>query len=65
VRGYRRVEGRATALDTAAARRLTLYRLHLYLLMTIEMPSRGITRRDRHEVLGRMVRRQLADIATW
>ncbi|MEU3454561.1 aminoglycoside phosphotransferase family protein [Micromonospora sp. NPDC006766] len=30
-------------LDAAVRRRLGLYRLYLYLLMTVEMPSRGIT----------------------
>lgn len=38
VRGY----GRSTAFTDGEVRRLTLYRMHLYLLMVIEMPSRGM-----------------------
>ncbi len=38
-------------IDDSARRRLALYRVHLYLLMVVEMPSRGMTadtdRRDR------------------
>ncbi|MFJ8582159.1 phosphotransferase family protein [Micromonospora sp. NPDC093277] len=41
VRAYRTV--RPFPLDAGACRRLGLYRLYLYLLMTVEMPSRGIT----------------------
>ncbi|MGB2572170.1 phosphotransferase [Micromonospora citrea] len=43
LRGYR-TAGPAVGLDDdGARRRCGLYRLHLYLLMTVEMPSRGIT----------------------
>jgi aminoglycoside phosphotransferase (APT) family kinase protein len=44
--------GGPTTFDGAARRRLALYRLHLYLLMTVEMPSRGMTgpaSRGRHD----------------
>lgn len=41
VRAYRTMA--PFPLDDAVRRRLGLYRLHLYLLMTVEMPSRGIT----------------------
>lgn len=41
VRAYRTVA--PFPLDAPVRRRLGLYRLHLYLLMTVEMPSRGIT----------------------
>lgn len=41
VRAYRAVA--PFPFDAAVRRRLGLYRLHLYLLMTVEMPSRGIT----------------------
>ncbi|MGC1212754.1 MAG: phosphotransferase [Micromonospora sp.] len=44
LRGYRTVA--PFPLDGGARRRLGLYRLHLYLLMTVEMPSRGITWRS-------------------
>lgn len=45
LRGYRDAVADPLVLDEAAQRRLGLYRLHLYLLMTVEMPSRGITGR--------------------
>ncbi|GAA0899912.1 aminoglycoside phosphotransferase family protein [Virgisporangium ochraceum] len=35
--------GGPATFDDSARRRLGLYRLHLYLLMTVEMPSRGMT----------------------
>ncbi|SBT41062.1 phosphotransferase family protein [Micromonospora auratinigra] len=41
VRAYRTVA--PFPFDAAVRRRLGLYRLYLYLLMTVEMPSRGIT----------------------
>ena len=46
---------RPPPFDPAARTRLTLYRIHLYLLMLTEAPSRGITgRNDRvAELLGR------------
>lgn len=44
VAGYR--ERRAVTLDADAHRRLRLYQLHLYLLMLIEYPSRGMSRED-------------------
>ncbi|MFC4019913.1 phosphotransferase family protein [Micromonospora sp. GCM10011542] len=43
LRGYRSVGAEPLVLDGSARRRLGLYRLHLYLLMTVEMPSRGMT----------------------
>ncbi|WP_433124362.1 phosphotransferase family protein [Micromonospora sp. CA-240977] len=43
LRGYRSAAGTPLVLDASARRRLGLYRLHLYLLMTVEMPSRGMT----------------------
>ncbi|MFJ6166930.1 phosphotransferase family protein [Micromonospora orduensis] len=55
--GYRAAGGEPLVLDDSARRRLALYRLHLYLLMTVEMPSRGMTlsshpgRHDRLAVL--------------
>lgn len=43
VRGYRSATTEPVTFDAAARCRLALYRLHLSLLMTVEMPSRGIT----------------------
>jgi aminoglycoside phosphotransferase (APT) family kinase protein len=43
LRGYRSAAAEPLVLDASARRRLGLYRLHLYLLMTVEMPSRGMT----------------------
>jgi aminoglycoside phosphotransferase (APT) family kinase protein len=44
VAGYREVSGRPPVGETdSERRRLALYRLHLYLVMTVEMPSRGMT----------------------
>ncbi|MFG1776436.1 phosphotransferase [Micromonospora sp. NPDC049048] len=59
---------RATApfpLDAGARRRLGLYRLHLYLLMTMEMPSRGITAASDPGRVGRLAEllsRELAEL---
>jgi aminoglycoside phosphotransferase (APT) family kinase protein len=44
VLGYAAEAGRPTTFTARERRRLELYRLHLYLLMTVEMPSRGMTR---------------------
>ncbi|MEU5673926.1 aminoglycoside phosphotransferase family protein [Micromonospora sp. NPDC047753] len=43
LRGYQAGAPEPLVLDASARRRLGLYRLHLYLLMTVEMPSRGMT----------------------
>ena len=57
VLGYAAESGRPATFTARERRRLELYRLHLYLLMTVEMPSRGMTRDnetwrfDRLEVL--------------
>jgi len=44
VLGYAAAAGRPAEFTDRERRRLELYRLHLYLLMTVEMPSRGMTR---------------------
>jgi aminoglycoside phosphotransferase (APT) family kinase protein len=44
VLGYAAQSGRPVTFTARERRRLELYRLHLYLLMTVEMPSRGMTR---------------------
>ncbi|SCG36662.1 phosphotransferase family protein [Micromonospora coxensis] len=43
LRGYRAAAHGVGPDDDGVRRRSGLYRLHLYLLMTVEMPSRGIT----------------------
>ncbi|WP_446215011.1 phosphotransferase [Micromonospora sp. IBHARD004] len=64
LRGYRTVT--PYPLDAGARRRLGLYRLHLYLLMTVEMPSRGMTAGShpgRSARLAELLDRELADLA--
>ncbi|MDG4757689.1 phosphotransferase [Micromonospora sp. WMMD710] len=58
LRGYRDAAAEPLVLDASARRRLALYRLHLYLLMTVEMPSRGMTpgsHPGRHERLAALL----------
>jgi aminoglycoside phosphotransferase (APT) family kinase protein len=43
LRGYADTTGTPVRFDAASRYRLALYRLHLYLLMLVEMPSRGMT----------------------
>ncbi|WP_232521455.1 phosphotransferase family protein [Micromonospora phaseoli] len=66
LRGYREAAVDPLVLDEAARRRLSLYRLHLYLLMTVEMPSRGITREsrpDRFERLADLLDQELLELS--
>lgn len=42
LRGYVAETGVPFVVDETVRRRLTLYRLHLYLIMPIEIPSRGM-----------------------
>lgn len=63
--GYAAATRPPLVLDGAARRRLALYRLHLYLLMTVEMPSRNITRRadpGRYERLAGLLDRELTEL---
>jgi aminoglycoside phosphotransferase (APT) family kinase protein len=63
VRGYAAQRGHPVTFDASASRRLTLYRLHMYLLMTVEMPSRGMTPGTHPGRCGRLralLQRQLA-----
>jgi aminoglycoside phosphotransferase (APT) family kinase protein len=63
--GYADATGAPLILDASARRRLTLYRLHLYLLMTVEMPSRGMTDRtdpQRHRLLARLLDEHLVEL---
>ncbi|MFI7428043.1 phosphotransferase family protein [Micromonospora sp. NPDC049836] len=53
--------------DAGVRRRLGLYRLYLYLLMTVEQPSRGITASDdpaRAARLAELLGRELSDLDT-
>ncbi|MEV4120047.1 aminoglycoside phosphotransferase family protein [Micromonospora sp. NPDC049645] len=66
LRGYRAAGG-PLVLDASARRRLGLYRLHLYLLMTVEMPSRGMTARShpgRHARLAALLDEEIAALGT-
>jgi aminoglycoside phosphotransferase (APT) family kinase protein len=64
--GYAEAAGGPLRFDAAARRRLALYRMHLYLLMTVEMPSRGMTRAaqpERYRLLHRLLSEELAELA--
>ncbi|MFI7575468.1 phosphotransferase family protein [Micromonospora sp. NPDC049497] len=66
LRGYANAAGVPLVLGGGARRRLALYRMHLYLLMTVEMPSRGITRQrnpERHDRLTRLLDGELTGLA--
>ncbi|SIM78135.1 Predicted kinase, aminoglycoside phosphotransferase (APT) family [Micromonospora cremea] len=63
LRGYRAAAAEPLVLDDASRRWLSLYRLHLYLLMTVEMPSRGMTALShpgRHSRLATLLDEELA-----
>lgn len=60
VRGYAAATGRPVVFDAAARRRLTLYRMYLYLLMTVEVPSRGITDESRVTGIARLLTEEVA-----
>ncbi|MEW2145246.1 aminoglycoside phosphotransferase family protein [Micromonospora vinacea] len=67
LRGYRATAAEPLVLNTSARRRLGLYRLHLYLLMTVEMPSRGMTVRShpgRHARLAALLDEELAALTS-
>ncbi|GIJ20809.1 phosphotransferase family protein [Micromonospora lutea] len=66
LRGYAEATGVPLVFDDGVRRRLALYRMHLHLLMTVEMPSRGITPDNdpgRHALLAELLVRDLADLA--
>ncbi|MEU4556361.1 phosphotransferase family protein [Micromonospora violae] len=67
LRGYQATAAEPLVLDASARRRLGLYRLHLYLLMTVEMPSREMTPQshpERHKQLAALLDEELAALAT-
>ncbi|MDI1464615.1 aminoglycoside phosphotransferase family protein [Catellatospora sp. KI3] len=55
VRGYARAAGRPTVFTSAERRRLALYRLYLYLLMHVEVPSRAIDDQARIDFVARLL----------
>jgi aminoglycoside phosphotransferase (APT) family kinase protein len=65
LRGYADATGTRLTLDAPTRRRLALYRMHLYLLMTVEMPSRGITNRTdpgRRELLAKLLDEEFIEL---
>lgn len=67
LRGYVAERGRRLIFDEAVRRRLALYRVHLYLIMLIEMPSRGMTGADadsRHAVLHPLLEAEVRRLRT-
>ncbi|MEV6693692.1 fructosamine kinase family protein [Micromonospora sp. NPDC051196] len=67
LRGYAETAGTPLVFDAGVRRRLALYRMHLHLLMTVEMPSRGITVDNdpgRHTLLAELLDRDLADLGS-
>ncbi|MET8200274.1 phosphotransferase family protein [Micromonospora taraxaci] len=67
LRGYRAATAEPLLLDASARSRLNLYRLHLYLLMTVEMPSRGMTvhtHPGRHARLAALLDEEIAALAS-
>ncbi|GAA1396504.1 phosphotransferase family protein [Catellatospora coxensis] len=63
VRGYAAATGTPVVFDAPARRRLALYRLYLYLLMTVEVPSRGITDEWRQTGLARLLTEEVERLA--
>jgi len=62
IQGYAAASGAPVVFDPSARHRLALYRLHLYLLMLVEMPSRGMVGGDadaRRERLTRLFLEEL------
>jgi aminoglycoside phosphotransferase (APT) family kinase protein len=67
LRGYAAAaaSGSPLVLDEVLLRRLGLCRLYFHLLMTVEMPSRGITREndpERHALPARLFEQQVAEL---
>ena len=59
------LRGYPVDLDDAARARLTMYRVHLYLLMLVERPSRGApVGGERHELLAGLLSDELRRLAT-
>ena len=65
LRGYAAASGSPLVLDEVLLKRLWLCRLFFHLLMTVEMPSRGITLANdpgRHALLARLFEEQVAEL---
>ena len=60
LRGYTAATG--LVLDDAALTRLRLYRVHLYVLMLTEGPSRGIPGDERHDFITGLLEGELRDL---
>lgn len=61
--GYAEATGRPVTLDASARLRLTLYRMHLSLLMLVELPSRGMAGDTRRrDFLARYLTEQLDEL---
>lgn len=63
--GYRRGSDAEIELSESATTRLRLYRMHLYLLMLVEMPSRGMTvhtHPERFRMLSEHLIHEVADL---
>ena len=68
LRGYAAQLGRPIGLGEPELRRLTLYKIWLYLLMVTEMPSRGMTRQNeawRAATLDELLQRYVAEAESW
>ena len=68
LRGYTAQLGRPVEFGAAELRRLTLYKIWLYLLMIVEMPSRGMTPRNeprRAAGLDELLQRYTAEAESW
>jgi aminoglycoside phosphotransferase (APT) family kinase protein len=68
LRGYAAQLGRPVEFAGPQLRRLTLYKIWLYLLMIVEMPSRGMTRQNetrRAELLDELLLRYMAETDSW
>ncbi|MFI5485997.1 MULTISPECIES: phosphotransferase family protein [Micromonospora] len=66
LRGYAAATDDPPVFDAGLRRRLGLYRMHLYLLMIVEMPSRGMTpasHPDRHDGLARLLDEELTALS--
>jgi aminoglycoside phosphotransferase (APT) family kinase protein len=68
LRGYAAQLGHPVGLGGPELRRLTLYRIWFYLLMIVEMPSRGMTPQNeprRTALLDDLLRRYVAETESW
>jgi hypothetical protein len=65
LRGYAEATGTRVVFDAPTRRRLALYRMHLLLVMTVEMPSRGMTGEShaaRRQRVSQLLAEELAEL---